>query len=253
MATPTLIVFAISHYCEKARWALDYLGVNYAVKHIAPGVHHQLAKKLGAPGSSLPILVLSGQGDQEFIKGSSAIIDWAEANKAADARSLAPQSNRQQALEMEQRLDDVLGVHVRRFYYSEALVDYPQSVRPIFTRDLTLLQRWLVTAAWGGIRKRMIKGMDLGPEQGMQSRELVVTEMEWLDGLLADGRSFLSGDTLSRVDITAASLLAPLVQPEQHPAYGDIQIGPKVAAACKQWEQQTCLQWTRAIYQKNRG
>ena len=253
MATPTLIVFAISHYCEKARWALDYLGVNYAVKHIAPGVHHQLAKKLGAPGSSLPILVLSGQGDQEFIQGSSAIIDWAEANKAADARSLAPQSNRQQALEMEQRLDDVLGVHVRRFYYSEALVDYPQSVRPIFTRDLTLLQRWLVTAAWGGIRKRMIKGMDLGPEQGMQSRELVVTEMEWLDGLLADGRSFLSGDTLSRVDITAASLLAPLVQPEQHPAYGDIQIGPKVAAACKQWEQQTCLQWTRAIYQKNRG
>ena len=95
--------------------------------------------------------------------------------------------------------------------------------------------------------------MDLGPEQGMQSRELVVTEMEWLDGLLADGRSFLSGDTLSRVDITAASLLAPLVQPEQHPAYSDIQIGPKVAAACKQWEQQTCLQWTRAIYQKNRG
>ena len=197
--------------------------------------------------------MLSGQGDQEFIQGSSAIIDWAEANKAADARSLAPQINQQQALDMERRLDDVLGVHVRRFYYSEALVDYPQSVRPIFTRDLTLLQRWLVTAAWGGIRKRMIKGMDLGPEQGMQSRELVVTEMEWLDGLLADGRSFLSGDTLSRVDITAASLLAPLVQPEQHPAYGDIQIGPKVAAACKQWEQQTCLQWTRAIYQKNRG
>ena len=253
MATPTLIVFAISHYCEKARWALDYLGVNYAVKHIAPGVHHQLAKKLGAPGSSLPILVLSGQGDQAFIQGSSAIIDWAEANKAADARSLAPQINQQQALDMERRLDDVLGVHVRRFYYSEALVDYPQSVRPIFTRDLTLLQRWLVTAAWGGIRKRMIKGMDLGPEQGMQSRELVVTEMEWLDGLLADGRSFLSGDTLSRVDITAASLLAPLVQPEQHPAYGDIQIGPKVAASCKQWEQQSCLQWTRAIYQKNRG
>ena len=227
--------------------------MNYAVKHIAPGVHHQLAKKLGAPGSSLPILVLSGQGDQEFIQGSSAIIDWAEANKAADARSLAPQINQQQALDMERRLDDVLGVHVRRFYYSEALVDYPQSVRPIFTRDLRLLQRWLVTADGGGIRKRMIKGMDLGPEQGMQSRELVVTEMEWLDGLLADGRSFLSGDTLSRVDITAASLLAPLVQPEQHPAYSDIQIGPKVAAACKQWEQQTCLQWTRAIYQKNRG
>ena len=133
MATPTLIVFAISHYCEKARWALDYLGVDYAVKHIAPGVHHQLAKKLGAPGSSLPILVLSGQGDQAFIQGSSAIIDWAEANKAADARSLAPQINQQQALDMERRLDDVLGVHVRRFYYSEALVDYPQSVRPIFT------------------------------------------------------------------------------------------------------------------------
>ena len=154
---------------------------------------------------------------------------------------------------MEQRLDDVLGVHVRRFYYSEALVDYPQSVRPIFTKDLALIQRWLVTAAWGTIRKLMIKGMDLGPEQGLQSRQLVTTELDWLDGLLADGRSFFSGNSLSRADITAASLLAPLVQPEQQPAYSDIQISPKVAVACKEWEQRRCLQWTRKIYQTCRN
>lgn len=29
MKKPTLYVFAISHYCEKARWALDFFEVDY--------------------------------------------------------------------------------------------------------------------------------------------------------------------------------------------------------------------------------
>ncbi|HJO10626.1 MAG TPA: hypothetical protein QGI39_01125 [Gammaproteobacteria bacterium] len=45
---------------------------------------------------------------------------------------------------------------------------------------------------------------------------------------------FFSANSFSRTDITAASLLAPLVQPAQHPAYSDIQISPKVAAACNE-------------------
>jgi hypothetical protein len=34
---------------------------------------------------------------------------------------------------LEQRLDDVIGVHVRPFYCSDALTNAPASVRPIFS------------------------------------------------------------------------------------------------------------------------
>ena len=61
MKKPVLYLFGISHYCEKARWALEYLDVDFDISHVAPGLHIALAKKLGAPGSSLPILVADGQ------------------------------------------------------------------------------------------------------------------------------------------------------------------------------------------------
>ena len=44
---PTLYIFAISHFCEKARWALDYLGIEYQLVHLAPGLHMSAAKKTG--------------------------------------------------------------------------------------------------------------------------------------------------------------------------------------------------------------
>jgi len=69
--TPVLYVFAISHYCEKARWTLDYLGIDYELRHVAPGEHGQIAKKLGAPRTSVPYL---STGD-EVIQGSADIID----------------------------------------------------------------------------------------------------------------------------------------------------------------------------------
>ena len=64
MSKPVLYVFAISHYCEKARWALEYLGVEYEIRYLAPGIHIKVARKLGAAGTSLPMLPVAGRGLQ---------------------------------------------------------------------------------------------------------------------------------------------------------------------------------------------
>ena len=76
---PRLITFGISHFCEKARWALDWHGIPYSEIGWPPGLHIVLAKRCGAKGTTLPILL-----DGEIvIQGSGAIIDWAE-SKAQD-------------------------------------------------------------------------------------------------------------------------------------------------------------------------
>ena len=243
MSTAALYVFAISHYCEKARFGLDVLGVEFELVHLPPGPHGGRAQELGASVSSLPILVADGK----TIQGSSEILDWAESASPAD-RSLACDD----ALGLERRLDDVTGFHARRCFYSEAISEHPETVLPMFLKGLTPDEAEATTAAWPMITQVMRERMDLGREQERESRDLVLAELDWLDGLLADGRRFLVGDRFSRVDVTAASLLAPLASPPEHPTYADLQMPPRIRADLQVWGERPILQWVREIYRDRR-
>lgn len=247
MISPALYVFAISHYCEKARWALDYLAIDYRLLHLCPGPHVRLARDHGLSDTTLPILV---DGDLA-LQGSSRIIDWAQAQGVPADRNLAPGVDRA-ASEIEQRLDDVFGVHVRRYYYSDALFSQPQSVKPMFALGLPWRQRLLLHFAWSKIVKLMIRGMDLGAEQRLESRQIVETELDWLDGLLADGREFLAGERFSRADLSAASLLSPLALPPQHPTYRNLEVPAVTAADLEIWKQRPCVQWASEMYRRYR-
>ncbi len=246
---PVLYLFAISHYCEKARWALDSLDIEYEVRHLPPGAHVQVAKDLGAAGSSLPFLVAEGR----VVHGSGAIMDWAESAAAGPSKRLSPDSEfEEECRTLETRLNDVIGVHVRRYYYSEALVDHPDSVLPIFTQDLAASERQSLEKNWGLVRQVMVGMMDLGPEQRQESRRIVEGELDWFDGLLNDGRRFLLGERFSRADMTAASLLAPLALPKEHPTYGMLDLPPLARADLALWSRRPTLAWVREIYSAHR-
>jgi glutathione S-transferase len=240
---PILYVFAISHYCEKARWALDHQRIPYRPHYVMPGLNRSIAKKLGSSGGSLPFL----ETDTGVVAGSDAILDWAESKATTAELSLAGDDPKQ-VRAIEQRLDDIIGIHVRRFYYSDALFSNPNAVRPIFSRDLSLLWRLALTLGWSKIVPRMIQGMNLGPSQGAESKVILAKELDWLDALLGDGRAFLSGGSLSRADITAASLLAPLVIPPKHPSYATLKLPDAVAAAVLEWSDRPSLRWVKQIY-----
>jgi glutathione S-transferase len=247
MAKPILYVFAISHYCEKARWALEQFGINYRLQHTMPGMNRGIAKKLGATSGSVPFLSTGS----EVITGSTAIIDWGAANRADGRDSLAG-DDRAAVLAIEKRLDDVAGVHIRRYYYSDALLTDPASVRPIFSRDLSLLPKMAVTLGWSKIVPIMIKGMDLGTTQALESRDILIGELDWLDGLLRDGRPYLTGNHFTRADLTAASLLAPLVNPVKHPTYAALAVPTALAATIKDWRARPVLQWVEDVYARKR-
>ncbi len=245
VSPPVLYLFAISHYCEKARWALDHFGIDYEPRFVMPGLNRRIAKRLGASRGSLPFLQVGGQ----VITGSAAIIDWAELHRNPERPSLSGDDTAA-VRDIEQRLDEVLGVHVRRFYYSDALIADPGSVRPIFSRDLPVFQKLAVTLGWSQIVRVMIRLMDLGPQQGRESRDIVAGELDWLDGTLGDGRPYLSGSHLTRADVTAASLLAPFVTPPQHPTYATQNLAWPQAAGrtVAGWQDRPSLEWVRQMY-----
>ncbi len=245
---PILYVFAISHYCEKARWALDYLGIPYSLRFVGPGEHGKIARKLGAPRSSVPYLGVDGQ----VIQGSDRIIDWADEQTDDVAKRLTPAGDRETCRQIEQRIDDTAGVHIRRYYYSEALVEHPETIRPIFTSELSPVKRVLIGLAWSKIREVMIKRMDLGAEQGLESRGIVERELDWVDELLGDGRTYLVGDKLSRADIAVASLLSPLALPAEHPTYSKMTHPPRLANDVSAWAERPSLKWVREMYSTHR-
>ena len=80
----------------------------------------------------------------------------------------------------------------------------------------------------------MINRLDLGPEQGQESKCIVEGELSWLDGLLSNGRHFLTGDQFSRADLTAA--------------YADLRLPPRLAADLVNWENRPSINWVRQIY-----
>jgi glutathione S-transferase len=245
---PVLFVFAISHYCEKARWALDYLSIDYKLRYVAPGEHAKIASELGAPHTHVPFLAVDGK----VIQGSADIISWAEKNTSREDRRLTPGADVDVCNKIESRADEIAGVHIRRYYYSEALVEHPETVRPIFTRDLPLLKKLLISAAWGKIRGVMIKRMDLGADEGQESRDITEGELDWIDGLLANNRAYLVGESFSRADMTVASLLAPLALPPEHPTYQNIKHPPRLAQDVAGWQQRPFYSWVRQVYAKHR-
>jgi glutathione S-transferase len=247
MPHPTLYVFAISHYCEKARWALDHFGLPYQLHHTMPGMNRRIAKKFGSSAGSLPFL----QVGDELITGSSSIIDWGEQHRKADRPSLTG-AKPEQVSAIEKRLDEVTGVHIRCYYYSDALISDPASVRPIFAQDLPFIAKISVILGWSKIVPLMIKSMNLGPAQGLQSRDILIGELDWLDGLLSDGRPYLTGDVFTRADVTAASLLAPLINPTQHPTYAALNLPPTLAATTIDWRNRPILQWVKRMYELHR-
>ena len=147
------VTFGISHYCEKARWALDWHGIAYEEINWPPGVHIILAKSCGAKQTSLPIL-LDGR---TVIQGSGAIIDWADQEAQEPARQLTVADAR----EIEQRADSVIGAHVRRLVYAELLPRYP---------ELANAHRLAANAKWPLSRRIMMRMHDITPDAAAESR-----------------------------------------------------------------------------------
>jgi glutathione S-transferase len=70
---PVLWHLKVSHYNEKARWALDYKGVPHLRRAEVPGAHRKVARELTG-GSTFPVLVVDG----DAIGDSTQIIEYLE-------------------------------------------------------------------------------------------------------------------------------------------------------------------------------
>ena len=112
---PRLITIAISHYCEKARWALDYLEIDYVESAHAPPFHRQYTSCHG--GSSVPVLVT----ENKAFTDSKDILHYLDS--ISDHQKLYPADLglRSRVETWEKLFDEKLGIATRTVGYYYAL------------------------------------------------------------------------------------------------------------------------------------
>ncbi len=127
---PILWQLEMSHYNEKARWALDFKRIPHVRRALVPGLHLVVARSLtdGAIETT-PVLTLDGRS----IGDSTAIIAALEERWPQPPLYPADPAERRRALELEEYFDEELGPHLRRALYHE-LLTRPELVVPLMVR-----------------------------------------------------------------------------------------------------------------------
>jgi glutathione S-transferase len=197
-----LITIAISHYCEKARWALDRAGLPY-VEEAHPPLLHNLATLRAGGGDTTPVLVTP----EETLADSTDILKWID-RRRPDLGLYAAKD----AAELEDLFDETLGPHTRRWVYAHVLDD-PALTRRALTTGASGRARAAYRVLQPVITFGMRKGLNITPTSKERSRAKVDEVFARVDALLADGRPFLGGDRFGAADLTFAALGAPVVLP----------------------------------------
>src|SRR5687767_15898141 len=114
--TPVLWQIKVSHYNEKARWALDYKRVAHVRRAVTPGLQELTARRLRA-GRTVPILEMNGRA----IGDSTTIIEEIERRWPEPPLYPTDPAERSRALELEDYFDERCGPDARRVLFGDNL------------------------------------------------------------------------------------------------------------------------------------
>ena len=206
-----LITIPISHYCEKARWALERARMQYREEPHVQGVHRLVARRAGG-GSTVPVLVTP----DGVIDDSTAILAWVDERTPPEHRLYpAAADERRDVQALCRRLDQELGPTGRRLMYVHLLPQRRlaarfnnQGVPPWEDRAM----RW----GWPLATRFVSRALDIRPGVDVQDEAAAWRELDFVAGLLADGRPYLCGERFGAADLTFASLSAALVVPTDY-------------------------------------
>lgn len=201
--------FPVSHFCEKARWALEIKELPYRKVNLLPGPHIKKAKKMAAR-SSLPIL----EHDGVFIQESSEIITYLDDNFSR--RALTPEDTKEKELAVawESFADRELGPAVRVLNYN-TLLEHPDLLIPLLADNGPWYGKWVLKPAYPKIAESMREMLKITPESVKEAENTISTGLDNLNQTLGD-QEFLVGDTFTRADLSVAALLAPLIKPDSY-------------------------------------
>jgi glutathione S-transferase len=206
-----LITIPISHYCEKARWALDRAGIPYREKRHIQGVHQIAARRAGG-GKTVPVLVTP----DEVLAESADILAWVDERTPPDRRLFPAEAEARADVEgLCRRFDEKLGPHGRRLMYVHVLKD-KQLVLRFNNAGVPRWENRAIRVGWPVVKR--FAARELGIEPGIERTDeaTVWREFDFVAERLAGGRPYLVDGRFSAADLTFAALAGAMVVPPEY-------------------------------------
>lgn len=200
-----LLTIAYSHYCEKARWALDRSGLEYREESHLPLFHIFYNRKHQAR-RTVPALVTP----QGVLKDSADILAYADQQGA----ELYPTPLRSEILSWEHRFNEVLGPCVRTWAYAW-IKDRTDLLESLIAHGKPL-ERKLVTPLLPRLVQQIARMYRVYPGCEAPMEREINAIWQQTDHLLKQ-QPYLVGRQFTAADLTLAALGGILVQP---PEYG---------------------------------
>jgi glutathione S-transferase len=223
-ARARLITIPFSHFCDKARWALDRAGIRYREEGHVPLAHMLPALRAGGR-RSVPVLVTEGR----VLADSTDILHFADERVPAESSLFfrdAPEL-RSEAEALEAQFDAELGPASRRVVYHHLLPDPALSLTVMSgafgpSTPLGLLPpRWLNPTTFQlyfpVARALMQKAMRIDEAGVARSQSALRAVFDRVNERLREGRRFLVGERFSAADLTFAALAVPVLLPPEFP------------------------------------
>jgi glutathione S-transferase len=202
-----LLTIPISHFCEKARWALDRAELPYREEPHVQGVHRLASRRAGG-GLTVPVLVTA----DEVIGESREILAWADERMPAERR-ISPAEPDVAAL--CDRFDAVLGPAARRLIYVHML-GQRRLVLEYNDQGVPSWEHRLVRHGWGMLAHFVRRVLGIVPGVEVEDERTVFAELDHVAGLLADGRPYMCGERFTAADLTFAALSSAVTVPPQY-------------------------------------
>jgi glutathione S-transferase len=244
---PVLWHLEISHYNEKARWALDYKGVAHVRRAVTPALQELTARRLRT-GRTVPILEMNGRA----IGDSTEIIEEVERRWPEPPLYPVDPDERRRALDLEDYFDEQCGHDARRVLFSDNLTEPEKFLAMLYGADHRRfgLLKTLAPVFQQVVRRRF----DIRPETVEESRGKVRAAFDKVEAGVGPS-GYLVGESFTVADLTAASILAVIVVPPEFPY---IKLHPDERTAESQrfrdsLKDRPGFRWVEEMYTRHRG
>jgi glutathione S-transferase len=248
MKTPVLYHIEISHYNEKARWALDYKQVPHTRKAPPPMMHTLWALAMTRK-PTFPVLKLNG----EAIGDSTRIIEALERKYPEPPLYPDDPAERTRALALEDFFDEELGPYIRRYLFYEAL----EGLEPhefigaaMGSAPGPVKTAMRVTAPVGSRLLRLRYGINA--DDALVARDKTRAAFDRIEAEIQPS-GYLVGDRFSVADLTAAALTFPLVRPPEAPHAFDAPYPKPAAEFQAEQSKRRGFEWVKEMYRRHRG
>jgi glutathione S-transferase len=206
MSTPTLITIPPSHFCEKARWALEYAGVSYVEEPHAPMLHWAFV--LPRTGTrTVPVLLRDGQPP---LTSSRDILQHCD-TLLPETERLYPEPHAAAIRGLEDELDRGLGVATRRLAYCFVARSAPL-FRAGFSSALPKVESTVVDLLSPVFRFALGRAFKVSEAARVRTQAKVEQTFDDVARRL-DGRPYLFGDRFTAAELTFVALASPVLAP----------------------------------------